>query len=96
MERATAFRLRSVVMEAGAARIYNESEWRDALVVVTRGELELDCVGGEACRFGRGSVLCLEGLPLRILRSSGTEPAVLLAVSRDDFSGDGPSTGGGR
>jgi hypothetical protein len=95
MERAPAFRLRSVVMEAGAARIYNESEWRDALVVVTRGEIELECADGEACRFGRGSVLCLQGLPLRALRSRGTEPAVLFAVSRDDFSSHTPSTGGG-
>jgi hypothetical protein len=96
MKRAPVFRLRSVVMEAGAARIYNESEWRDALVVVTRGEIELECAGGEACRFGRGSVLCLEGLPVRSLRSRGSEPAVLFAVSRDEFSREGPSTGGGR
>lgn len=95
MEPAPAFRLRSLVMEAGAARIYNAAEWRDALVVVTRGEIELECADGEACRFGRGSVLCLEGLPLRALRSRGTEAAVLFAVSRDDFSRSRPSTEGG-
>jgi hypothetical protein len=76
------FELRAVAMEAGAARIYNESEWRDALVVVTRGEIELESAAGDSCRFGRGSVLCFVGLQLRVLRSRGTEPAVLVAVSR--------------
>jgi hypothetical protein len=86
------FELRAVELAAGAVRIYNESEWRDALVVVTRGEIELESAAGESRRFGRGSVLCLVGLPLRALRSRGTEPAVLVAVSRcDEFSRGGPS-----
>lgn len=57
------------------ARIYNEAEWRDALVMVGRGEIELESVDGDSCRFGRGSVLCLVGLRLRALRNRGTEPA---------------------
>jgi hypothetical protein len=76
------FEFRAVAVEAGVERIYDEAEWRDSLVVVTRGEIELECVGGESCRFGRGSVLCLVGLPLRALRSRGTEPALLVSVSR--------------
>jgi hypothetical protein len=94
MDDAPSFLVRSVVMEAGAARIYNASEWRDALVVVTRGEVELEEVGGGCCRFGRGSVLCLDGLALRALRSRGSEPAVLIAVSRDEFPRAGSSTAG--
>jgi hypothetical protein len=82
MEARSGFELRAVTVEVGTARIYNEAEWRDALVVVTRGEIELESVDGESCRFRRGSVLCLVGLPLRALRSRGTEPAVLVAVSR--------------
>jgi hypothetical protein len=82
MEARSGFELRAVTVEAGTARIYNEAEWRDALVVVTRGEVELESVDGESCRFGSGSVLCLVGLRLRALRSRGTEPAVLVAVSR--------------
>jgi hypothetical protein len=76
------FEFRAVAVEVGVERIYDEVEWRDALVVVTRGEIELECVGGESCRFGPGSVLCLVGLPLRALRSHGTEPALLVAVTR--------------
>ena len=82
MEGPPGFELRAVSIEAGESRIYNESEWRDALVVVTCGEIELESVRGGSCRFGRGSVLCLVGLSLRRLRSRGTEPAVLVAVSR--------------
>jgi hypothetical protein len=76
------FAFRVVVVEVGVARIYNEAEWRDTLVVVSRGEIELESIVGDSYRFGRGSVLCLVGLPVRALHSRGTEPAVLVAVSR--------------
>ena len=82
MEDPPGFRLRAVAVEVGGVRIYDEAEWRDALVVVARGEIELESVGGDSRRFASGSVLCLAGLPLRALRSRGTEPAVLVAVSR--------------
>ena len=96
MEKPSGFELRTVTMEVGAARIYNEAEWRDALVLVARGEIELEAVSGDSRRFGRGSVLCLVGLSLRALRSRGTEPAVLVAVSRypgDEFFPSGSSNG---
>jgi hypothetical protein len=96
MEKSSGFELRTVTMEVGAARIYNEAEWRDALVVVARGEIELEAVSGDSRRFGRGSVLCLVGLSLRALRSRGPEPAVLVAVSRhsgDEFFPSGSSKG---
>ena len=96
MEKPSGFELRTVTMEVGAARVYNEAEWRDALVVVARGEIELESVSGDSRRFGRGSVLCLVGLALRALRSRGTEPAVLVAVSRrsgDEISSSGSSQG---
>jgi hypothetical protein len=96
MEKPSGFELRTVTMEVGAARIYNEAEWRDALVVVARGEIELEAVSGDSRRFGRGSVLCLVGLSLRALRSRGPEPAVLVAVARqsgDEFFPAGSSKG---
>ena len=82
MERPPGFEVRAVAMEAGITRIYNEAEWRDALVLVARGEIELESLRGESCRFGRGSILCLVGLQLRAIRSRGLEPTVLVAVSR--------------
>lgn len=76
------FTVRAVAVEAGCERRYDEAEWRDAIVVVARGEIELECVGGDSARFDCGSVLWFVGLPLRALRASGSEPALLVAVSR--------------
>jgi hypothetical protein len=82
MEGPEGFESRAIVVEPGGMRIYNETEWQDALVVVLCGEIELEAVGGASARFKRGAVLCLAGLGLRALRTRGTEPAVLVAVSR--------------
>ena len=60
------FERRIVSVPPGGALDYDEADWRDALVLVVRGEIEL---GGE--RFGRGSVLSLAGLPLRALHNRG-------------------------
>jgi hypothetical protein len=76
------FELREVTVAAGGERIYDEAEWRDAVVVVARGEIELECLGGTRQCFERGAVLWLFGLPLRALRNGGADSAVLLAVSR--------------
>jgi hypothetical protein len=77
-----AFELRVVAVAPGCRRTYDEAEWRDALVVVERGEIELDCATGGHPRFGSGDVLWLVGLPLRALSNRGHEPALVVAVSR--------------
>jgi hypothetical protein len=77
-----AFELRVVVLAPGHRRAHVHAGWRDALVVAERGELELECLGGSRRRFGRGSVLWLDGLPLRALHNPGRVPVVLVAVSR--------------
>jgi hypothetical protein len=66
----------------GAVRPYDDSEWRDALVLVERGTIELECRAGGCRAFHEGELLWLSGLPLRALHNRGTEPAVLVAVSR--------------
>ena len=70
------------VVAPGDDRAYDESEWRDTLVVVRSGEIELRGVSGACCSFGRGDLLYLQGIPLRALHNPGDEPAVLVAVSR--------------
>ncbi|MGH4025946.1 MAG: hypothetical protein ACRDRV_15325 [Pseudonocardiaceae bacterium] len=88
-----AFERRVIVLAPGGSRAYDEAEWRDALVVVEHGEVELECTAGGCRRFTCGEVLCLAGLPLRTLHNRGPEPAVLVAVSRattDDQSGEEP------
>ncbi len=58
------------------------AEWRDALVIVKRGEVAVECQAGGVIHFVSGDMLWLTGLPLRTLRNEGTEPVVLAAVSR--------------
>jgi hypothetical protein len=76
------FDVRRVLVEPGAERTYDEEEWRDSIVLIESGELELECCSGGRCGFRRGDVLWLFGLPLRLLRNRGPAPTVLLAVSR--------------
>jgi quercetin dioxygenase-like cupin family protein len=77
-----AFDVRQVVIAPGSDFLYHEDTWRDALVVVERGEIELVCISGAHRRFLAGDVLCLAGLPLRSLRNRGADAVVLSAVSR--------------
>jgi quercetin dioxygenase-like cupin family protein len=76
------FQVRLVVVAPGAARRYDEAEWRDAFVVVERGLIVLESRDGERRRMETGATLWLAGLPLRRLLNPGREPAVLVAVSR--------------
>jgi hypothetical protein len=73
---------RVVAVAPGVDHPYDEAEWRDALVLVRSGEIELRGVSGAARAFGCGDLLYLEGVPLRVLHNPGREPAVLVAVSR--------------
>jgi hypothetical protein len=77
-----AFERRVVAIPPGCERAFDHEDWRDAIVVVERGAVELECSGGSRHWFGRGDVLWLSGLPLRALRNRGREPAWLVAVSR--------------
>jgi hypothetical protein len=82
MDEPPGFEVRAVAVEAGGHRIYNEQEWRDAIVVVARGEIELESLSSRRHRFERGDILWLCELPLRALHNRGTEDAVLVTVSR--------------
>jgi hypothetical protein len=76
------FVTRVVTLPAGCSRAYDASEWHDAIVVIECGEVELETSAGACRSFGSGAILWLDGLPLRALNNRGTDPAVLLAVSR--------------
>ena len=73
---------RIVVVAPGHRLAYDQADWRDAVVVVEGGELEVEWLGGSCQRFVRGDLLCLGGLPLRALHNPGCEPTVLTVVSR--------------
>jgi hypothetical protein len=76
------FARRQVVLDPGDRRPYDQGEWDDALVIVKRGEVDLECRSGGRMRFIAGDMLWLTGLPLRALRNPGDEPVVLVAISR--------------
>jgi hypothetical protein len=72
-----------VALEPGGTLLYDEEQWRDALVTVESGELELEMACGRSCFFQEGDLLWLQGLPLARLRNRGNEPTVLSAASRN-------------
>jgi len=76
------FVARTVTIEPGSSRAYDDGEWRDALVVVESGTVELETVAGVRLRFGPGEMLWLTGLALRSLSNVGAGTVVLQAVSR--------------
>jgi hypothetical protein len=76
------FAVRVVEVAPGEARVYDEEEWRDAIVLVRRGEIALRGASGASRSFRRGDLLWLERVPLAALHNPGGEPAVLLAIAR--------------
>jgi hypothetical protein len=82
------FDVRAVAIWPGVERAYDENEWRDALVFVRRGEIELECLTGERRSFESGHIFWLANLPLRALHNPGDRPALLLVVSRVVGSSD--------
>ena len=74
--------VREVAVAPGGDRPYDPAEWRDALVLVKSGEIELRGVSGATRSVGCGDLLYLDRVPLRGLHNPGSEPAVLVAVSR--------------
>jgi hypothetical protein len=76
------FAVRVVALAPGDERAFVAAEWRDALVMVGRGEVELRGAGGTRRRFAQGDLLWLDGVPLRALHNPGDEPALLFAYSR--------------
>ncbi len=99
--RRPAFVARAIVIAAGSSRPYAEREWRDALVMVESGEVELETVSGHRRRFGPGDIIWFTGLALKALHNCGTDAVVLQAVSRRspprtrmaDSTGSSDSTG---
>lgn len=85
----TRFDRRAVTIAAGRSRAYDEHEWRDAVVVVERGYIELEGARGSRLRFLRGDVLWLQGLPLRAIHNPGRETAVLVAIRRQHTTSAG-------
>jgi len=76
------FKVRHLTIAGGRDLAFDEAEWRDAIVVVERGSLDIECLGGNRSTFATGAVLCLDRLSLRTLHNAGKVPVVLFAVTR--------------
>ena len=90
----TAFERRVVVVGPGEARRYDAAEWRDAIVTVGGGAIDVEPAAGAAVRFVAGDVVAFDGLALRALQNAGDEPAVLVAVRRSSGRGSWARTAG--
>jgi hypothetical protein len=77
-----AFELLVITLAPGRVRAFAPAEWRDGIVVVERGAVDLETCGGDRARFSRGAVMSLTGLPVRALRNAGRDTAVLAVVRR--------------
>jgi RNA polymerase sigma-70 factor (ECF subfamily) len=77
---------RVVVLPPGGRHRYRVEDWRDALVWIERGEIELGCAGRP--RFRQGDLLWLGDLCPNAIHNHGPVPAVLVAVWRRPESGD--------
>jgi mannose-6-phosphate isomerase-like protein (cupin superfamily) len=75
------FRRRELELAPGEKVRTDARAWRDAIVFLESGEVELECAAGERSRFAVGAVLCFPP-PVRFLRNSGDEPARLITISR--------------
>jgi hypothetical protein len=73
---------RVVIIAPHGALVYRAAQWRDALVLIEQGRIEVEHRGGGRSRLECGDVFWLDGLPVRMLRNLEAELAVLVAVSR--------------
>jgi hypothetical protein len=81
------FSRRVLRVEPGLELDFEASGLFDAIMVVERGEVELECRSGTRRRFGRGSMIQIARLPIAHLRCVGPGPLVLVAVSRASTPG---------
>ena len=73
---------RVVELAAETTLRYEPSEWRDTIVFVLAGEVEIECAEGERRCFKRGATLVFSPLPIRMIRNPATQLTRLLAINR--------------
>lgn len=76
------FAKRELTVAPGCSQAYDPADWRDAIVVLERGRVDLVHLDGRRVSLSDGAVVSLDGLALRCLHNPGPAPAVLVAVSR--------------
>lgn len=61
---------------------FDPAVWRDTIVFVLAGQLEVECTSGARACFRCGAILPVSPLPVRKLRNPAAAPVRLLAISR--------------
>jgi hypothetical protein len=77
------FAVRTVVVAPGEELAYVEADWCGCIVTVESGAIDLASSHGVRATFIAGDILWLSGLPVTALENRRSDPAVLVAVSRD-------------
>lgn len=73
---------RLVTIAPGDVVDHDPDVWRDAMVIVADGAIELECTAGGRRSFDTGSILWCHDLAIRRIHSTGLVPAVLVSISR--------------
>ena len=76
------FSRRVVTIAPGDRRPYVDGDWRDALVVIVRGAVDLECTRGGRRRFEAGTMMSLDGLGLVALFNPGPSDLVIITITR--------------
>jgi hypothetical protein len=76
------FSRRVIELQPGACLDHDDAFWRDAIVFLTAGELDVECSGGTGHCFRAGDILTFASLPIRRAHNSGAEPTRLLVIWR--------------
>ena len=76
------FSRRVVTIAPGDRRPYVDTDWRDALVVIVRGAVDLECTRGGRRRFEAVTMMSLEGLGLVALFNPGSSDLVIVTITR--------------
>src|SRR5215217_4410622 len=70
------------ILVAGTETAYHPDDWKDSIVEIEAGAVEIETRHGQAVVFRAGDVFWLAGLPVRALHNRGDIPAVLVTATR--------------
>jgi len=70
------------ILDAGTETAYHPDDWKDSIVEIEAGAVEIETRDGQAVAFQAGDVFWLAGLPVRALHNRGDIPAVLVTATR--------------
>jgi hypothetical protein len=71
-----------LLIALGKPCLYCADDWTNVLLIVERGQLELEWSGGTRASFEPGDTLCIANLDLRALHAAGQQPTLLVVLKR--------------